>query len=97
MRVLWCEPIPRAVFLPPEPSPYAGCSVVRLEGAYAAFADHLNLWRLGVRPDPDLLSTAAAKKPETIDWSRELQGTPLPWRNVMGRLEHRTDAGRGDG
>lgn len=29
-------------------------------------ADRLDLWRCGVRPDPDLLCTEAARRPETI-------------------------------
>jgi uncharacterized protein len=37
-------------------------------------ADRLNLWRVGRRPDPRLLSTRAARGEERILWARHLQG-----------------------
>jgi uncharacterized protein len=39
-------------------------------------ADRLNLWRLGRKPLPRLLSTAAGRDPETIEWARALQSSP---------------------
>lgn len=33
-------------------------------------SDRLNLWRCGIRPNPKLLSTQAAKDPERIRWAR---------------------------
>ena len=42
-------------------------------------ADRLDLQRLGIRPNPELLSTAAAKGPETIAWARGLQGSCPAW------------------
>lgn len=35
-------------------------------------ADRLNLWRVGHEPDPALLSTPYAKRPEVIRWARRL-------------------------
>ena len=37
-------------------------------------ADRLNLWRVGIRPDPRLLSTEAAMSEERIAWARDLHG-----------------------
>jgi uncharacterized protein len=40
-------------------------------------ADRLDLWRLGVEPDPRFLSTATARDPETIEFARDLQSMPI--------------------
>lgn len=40
-------------------------------------ADRLNLWRVGTRPDPRWLSTAAA--PGLIRWAADLQAQPITW------------------
>ncbi len=48
-------------------------------------ADRLNLWRVGVRPDPRLLSTAAA--PGLIEWGRKLQHEHLTWEEIMEATE----------
>lgn len=56
-------------------------------------ADRLNLWRVGVTPNPGLLSTAAAKSPEMIAWARGLQGTDLAWRDAMDAFAPRVRAG----
>jgi uncharacterized protein len=45
-------------------------------------ADRLNLWRVGRRPDPRLLSTQAAKSGERILWVRDLQGEHLAWEEL---------------
>ncbi len=46
-------------------------------------ADRLNLWRIGVRPDPGLLSTQAAKRPARILWAKRAMRTPPPsWADL---------------
>lgn len=46
-------------------------------------ADRLNLWRIGVRPDPAFLSTAAARRPAMIDRSAALAGQQYGWEEVV--------------
>lgn len=47
-------------------------------------SDRLNLWRVGSRPSPVLLSTEAARSLERIEWARELQGEPCPsWAEIF--------------
>ena len=36
-------------------------------------ADRLNLWRVGIRPDPHWLSTKAARSEDRIGWARGLR------------------------
>ncbi len=49
-------------------------------------ADRLDLWRVGVRPSPVLLSTAAARDPAMIERGRVLQGEPAPpWAALEAR------------
>ena len=45
-------------------------------------ADRLNLWRVGRRPDPALLSTPAARKPGRIAWARRLQEGTFRWEDL---------------
>jgi uncharacterized protein len=45
-------------------------------------ADRLNLWRVGRRPDPWLLSTEAARSEERIVWARDLQGERFAWEEL---------------
>ena len=45
-------------------------------------ADRLNLWRVGRRPDPRLLSTEAARSGERIAWARDLQGEHFAWEDL---------------
>ena len=45
-------------------------------------ADRLNLWRVGRRPDPRLLSTQAAKSEDRILWARDLQGEHFAWEEL---------------
>lgn len=46
-------------------------------------ADRLCLWRVGIRPDPALLSTRAARRPETIERARSLQeGGAFRWGDL---------------
>ncbi len=45
-------------------------------------ADRLNLWRVGIRPDPRLLSTQAAMSEERIAWARELQREHVAWEDL---------------
>jgi uncharacterized protein len=42
-------------------------------------ADRLNLWRVGIRPDPRLLSTGAARNGGRIMWARDLQQEHVDW------------------
>jgi len=49
-------------------------------------ADRLCLWREGTRPDPRLLSTEAARRPETIAWAGALHNTHLSWHAVCEGL-----------
>jgi uncharacterized protein len=46
-------------------------------------ADRLNLWRVGIRPDPLLLSTPAAKRSDCILWGRELQERHYTWDDLL--------------
>ena len=45
-------------------------------------ADRLNLWRVGIRPDPRLLSTEAARNGGRIVWARDLQREHLAWEEL---------------
>ena len=45
-------------------------------------ADRLNLWRVGIRPDPRLLSTGAAKNGGRISWARGLQREHVDWEDL---------------
>ena len=45
-------------------------------------ADRLNLWRVGIRPDPRLLSTAAARNDGRIAWARDLQREHPGWEDL---------------
>ncbi len=45
-------------------------------------ADRLNLWRVGIRPDPRLLSTGAARNGGRIKWARELQREQVAWEEL---------------
>ena len=42
-------------------------------------ADRLNLWRVGIRPDPRFLSTPAAREPERIEAAKLLQHRSFEW------------------
>jgi uncharacterized protein len=46
-------------------------------------ADRLNLWRVGIRPDPRLLSTAAARNDGRIAWARDLQREQVAWEELF--------------
>lgn len=46
-------------------------------------ADRLNLWRVGIEPDPSLLSTEPARDPARIASTRELQRRRLTWEEVL--------------
>jgi uncharacterized protein len=45
-------------------------------------ADRLCLWRVGIEPDPRLLSTPAARRPDSIAWARRLQGLRPTWEQL---------------
>jgi uncharacterized protein len=42
-------------------------------------ADRLNLWRVGIIPDPRFLSTEAARSEERIAWAHGLQQEQFDW------------------
>ena len=46
-------------------------------------ADRLNLWRVGVEPDPKFFSTAVAKRQDVIAWSMSLHDDAPPWETVL--------------
>ncbi len=48
-------------------------------------SDRLNLWRVGIRPHPFGLSTAAAKDPEMIAWADPLQYKDFTWEEIGRR------------
>jgi uncharacterized protein len=48
-------------------------------------ADRLNLWRVGIQPSPDLLSTPEAKKRERIIWGGHLQRQHFEWPDLLAR------------
>lgn len=45
-------------------------------------ADRLNLWRVGIRPNPRWLSTQAARSEERIGLARDLQRERFFWENL---------------
>lgn len=45
-------------------------------------ADRLTLWRVGIRPDPALLSTATARRPGMIIAGRDLEDESVSWEMV---------------
>ena len=45
-------------------------------------ADGLNLWRVGIRPDPRLLSTGAARDGGRIKWARHLRRERVAWEDL---------------
>jgi uncharacterized protein len=45
-------------------------------------ADRLNLWRVGIQPDPRFLSTQAARSEERIAWARDLQQEHFAWKDL---------------
>ena len=52
-------------------------------------ADRLNLWRVGIRPDPRWLSTEAARSEERIGWPRDLQWERSSWEETCQSFELR--------
>ncbi len=49
-------------------------------------ADRLNLWRIGIEPRAEFLSTAAAREPRTIEMHRSLPGQRVEWMALHARL-----------
>ena len=45
-------------------------------------ADRLNLWRVGIRPDPRFLSTGAARDGGRIKWARHLRRERVAWEDL---------------
>lgn len=65
-------------------------------------ADRLNLWRVGIIPDPRFLSTEAARSEERIGWAHGLQQEQFAWaelyrafRLLDGRWSQSGDEGGG--
>ena len=63
-------------------------------------ADRLNLWRVGIRPNPRFLSTEAARSEERIAWAHGLQQEHFAWaelyrtfRFLAGRWSQSGDEG----
>jgi uncharacterized protein len=52
-------------------------------------ADRLNLWRVGIKPDPQWLSTEAARSEERIGWARDLQWERFSWEELCQSFELR--------
>ena len=52
-------------------------------------ADRLNLWRVGIRPDPHWLSTEAARSEERIGWALGLQWKHFSWEELCQCFELR--------
>ena len=50
-------------------------------------SDRLNLWRVGMRPDPRWLSTAPAKEPARIDRASRMEGQHATWRELFEAYE----------
>ena len=57
-------------------------------------ADRLNLWRVGMRPDPRWLSTTPAKDPARIQRSRRCEGNHRTWEQLL-EITPRPSAGAG--
>ena len=45
-------------------------------------ADRLNLWRIGVAPRAEYLSTGPAREPEMIQWASFFEGGSRTWREI---------------
>ena len=50
-------------------------------------SDRLNLWRVGITPDPQLLSTAPARDPDLILEARSFHGLDYRWDDLFARYE----------
>jgi uncharacterized protein len=48
-------------------------------------ADRLNLWRVGITPDPRLLSTAAAREPHLLAEAASFHTRQYTWEELFGR------------
>jgi uncharacterized protein len=48
-------------------------------------ADRLNLWRIGRKPQPQFLSTQAAKRPVFVDWSEYVERQSFSWDNIFAK------------
>jgi uncharacterized protein len=57
-------------------------------------ADRLNLWRIGSRPDPALLSTAEARRPERVNWALDALRAVPTWPQLLSRRTASLDGAR---
>jgi len=48
-------------------------------------ADRLNLWRIGRKPQPQFLSTEAARRPVFLDWSQYVERQRFTWDAVFAK------------
>ena len=48
-------------------------------------ADRLNLWRIGRKPQPQFLSTEAARRPVFLDWSQYVERQCFTWDAVFAK------------
>jgi uncharacterized protein len=58
-------------------------------------SDRLNLWRIGVRPEPSHLSTAIAKAAGVIERHESLPGQKIPWDEIFSRCLARVSLASG--
>ena len=56
-------------------------------------ADRLNLWRVGVRPDPRLLCMEASKEAQMLEFSRDFQDLRVSWEEVCRGFGLRAEKG----
>jgi uncharacterized protein len=56
-------------------------------------ADRLNLWRVGITPARRLLSTAAARAPALLDWSRDVHARDRSWEDLAERVHRAVPSG----
>jgi len=48
-------------------------------------SDRLQLWRIGRKPHPQFLSTAAAKRPVYVDWSAYVELQNFAWEVIFAK------------
>lgn len=56
-------------------------------------ADRLNLWRVGITPARRLLSTAAARAPALLEWSRDVHARDRSWEELAERVRRAVPSG----
>lgn len=51
-------------------------------------SDRLDLWRVDMEPDPNLLSTNVAKTPSMIRWSKKDNAKKLKWDKIFSKYQY---------